>query len=252
MWELDYKESWALKNWCFWTVVLEKSLESPLTCKEIKPVNSKGNQCWIFIERTDAEAEVPILWPSDAKNWLIGKDPGAGKDWRREGKGTTEDEMVGWHHWLNGHESEQAPEVGEVQGSLVCCSPLGHKESDTTEWLNWTDVFRNRFYDLNPCISSYLEKHYILHGDIRFSWLTETFWKMSASWHWTPPSPKPYIYWLSPTAALEQTLRAIGDAASQAAVLILPQIKLNSQLSSCTSFFSQHYLLFFNISMCIY
>ena len=102
MWELDYKESWALKNWCFWTVVLEKTLESPLDCKEVKLVHPKGNQSWIFIGRTDAEAETPI-WPSDVKNWLIWEDPDAGKDWRWEEKGTTEDKIVGWHHWLNGH-----------------------------------------------------------------------------------------------------------------------------------------------------
>ena len=106
MWELDYKESWAPKNWCFWTVVLEKTLGSPLDCKEIQPVHPKENQSWIFIGRTDAEAEMPILWPPDAKNWLIWKDPDAGKDWRREKKGMTEDEMVGWHHWFNGHEFE--------------------------------------------------------------------------------------------------------------------------------------------------
>ena len=106
MWELDYKESWALKNWCLWTVVLEKTLESPLDWKEIQPVHPKGNQSWIFTGRTDAEAKTPILWPPDAKNWLIGKDPDAGKDWRQEEKGTTEDEMVGWHHWLDGHEFE--------------------------------------------------------------------------------------------------------------------------------------------------
>ena len=106
MWELDYKESWVLKNWCFWTVLLEKSLESPLDCKEIQPVHPKGNQSWIFIGRTDAEAETPLLWPPDAKNWLTGKDPDAGKDWRREEKQTTEDEMLGWHHQLNGHECE--------------------------------------------------------------------------------------------------------------------------------------------------
>ena len=102
MWELDYKQSWRLKNGCFWTVVLEKTLESPLNCKEIKSVNPKGNQSWIFIGRTDAEAETPILWPPDVKNWLIGKDPDAGKDWRQEEKGVTEDEMVGWHHRLDG------------------------------------------------------------------------------------------------------------------------------------------------------
>ena len=106
MWELDYEESWAPRNWCFWTVVLEKTLDSPLDCKKIQPVHPRGNQSWIFIGRTDAEAETPVLWPPDAKNWLIGKDPDAGKDWRQEDKGTTEDEMVGWHHRLNGHESE--------------------------------------------------------------------------------------------------------------------------------------------------
>ena len=104
MWELDYKESWVPKNLCFWTVVFEKTLESSLDCKKIKPVHPKGNQSWIFIGRTDAEAETPNLWPPDVKKWLIGKDPDAGKDWRWEEKGTTEDEMVGWHHWLNGHE----------------------------------------------------------------------------------------------------------------------------------------------------
>ena len=103
MWELDYKEGWALKNWCFWIVVLEKTLESPLDCKEIQPVHPKGNQSWIFIGRTDTEAETPILWPPDVNNWLIWKDPDAGKDWRWEEKGTKKDEMVGWHHRLNGH-----------------------------------------------------------------------------------------------------------------------------------------------------
>ena len=105
-WDLDYKESWVLKNWCFWNVVLVKTLESPLDCKEIKPVNSKGNQYWIFIGRTDVEAETPILWLPDAKNWLTWKDPDAGKDWRQEEKGMSEDETVGWHHQCNGHEFE--------------------------------------------------------------------------------------------------------------------------------------------------
>ena len=140
MWELDHKESWMLKNWCFWTVVLEKPLVSPLDCKEIQPVHPKGNQSWIFIGRTDAETETPILWPPDAKNWLTGKDPETGKDWRREEKGTIEDEMVGWHHQFNGHEFEQVPGDGEGQGGLVCCSPWGHKELDMTEWLNWTEL----------------------------------------------------------------------------------------------------------------
>ena len=106
MWELDYKENWVPKNWCFWTVVLEKTFESPLDCREIQPVHPKGDQPWVFIGRTDVEAETPILSPPDAKSWLIWKDPGAGKDWGQEEKGTTEDEMVGWHHWLNGHEFE--------------------------------------------------------------------------------------------------------------------------------------------------
>ena len=119
---LDYKETWVSKNWCFWTVVLEKTLESPLDCKEIKPINSKGNQSWMFIGRTDAKAETLVFWPPDAKNWLIGKDTDAGKDWRREKKGRTEDEMFGWHHWLNGHVFDQALGVGDGQGSLVCCS----------------------------------------------------------------------------------------------------------------------------------
>ena len=132
MWELDYKESWILKNWCFWTVVLEKTLESPLDHKEIKPVTSKGNQS--RIGRADTEALVH--WPPDAENCLTGKDPDAEKDWKQEEKGTTEDEMAGWHHWLNGHEFEQTLGVGDGQGSLACCSPLGLKESDMTERLN--------------------------------------------------------------------------------------------------------------------
>ena len=135
----DYKESWAPKNWYFWTVVLEKTLESPLDSKEIQLVHPKGNQSWIFIGRIDTEAETPILWPPGMKNWLIWKDPDAGKDWRWEEKGITEDEMVGWHHQLNGHEFEQAPGVGDRQRSLASYSPWGRKESDMTEWLNWTD-----------------------------------------------------------------------------------------------------------------
>ena len=146
MWELDYKESWALKNWCFWGVVLEKTLESPLDSKEIQPVHPEGNQPWIFIGRTDGEVETPILWPLDAKNWLIGKDPDAGKDWRQEKKGTMEDEMVGWHHQLDGHESEQALGVGDGQGSLACCSPWGHKKSNMTEWLNWLAIGLESFH----------------------------------------------------------------------------------------------------------
>ena len=138
--ELDHKESWVPKNWCFWTVVLEKTLDSLLDCREIKAVNPKGNQSWLFIGRTDDEAETPILWPPDGNNWLIGKDPDAGKDWAQEEKGTTEDEMVGWYHWLDGQEFEQALGVSDRQGSLVCCSLWGPNESDATEQLNWTEL----------------------------------------------------------------------------------------------------------------
>ena len=144
MWELDYKESWALKNWYFWTVMLEKTLESPLDSKEIHLVHPKGNQSWIFTGRIAAEAETPILWAPDVKNWLTGKDPDAGKDWRWEEKQTTEDEMVGWHHRLSGHEFEETLGVCDGQGGLVCCSPCGHKESDTTEQLKWTEHYKTK------------------------------------------------------------------------------------------------------------
>ena len=140
MWELDYKESWAQKNWCFWTMVLEATLESPLDCKEIQLVHPKGGQSWVLIGRTDVEAETPILWPPDGKSWLILKDPDAGKDWGQEEKGMTEDEMVGWHHQLNGHGFGWTLGVGDGQGGLVCCGSWGHKESDTTERLNWTEL----------------------------------------------------------------------------------------------------------------
>ena len=131
--EFDHKESWTWKIWCFWSVVLEKTLESSLNCKEIQPVDPKGNQSWIFIGSTDIEPEAPILWPPDVKNCLIGKGPDTGQDWRQKEKGTTEDEMVGWHHWLDGHVFEEALGVGDGQGSLAYCSPWGHKESDPTE-----------------------------------------------------------------------------------------------------------------------
>ena len=130
---------------------MKKTPESSLDCKEIKPVNAKGNQSWIFIGRTDAIAKIPILWPRDAKHWLIGKDPDAGKDWRQDEKEMTEDEMVGWHHQLDGHEFEQALGVGDGQGSLVCCNPWGHKESDTTEWLNshFTNFINLNFFQVH-------------------------------------------------------------------------------------------------------
>ena len=134
MWELNYKESWVLKNWCFWTVVLEETLESSLDCKEIQPVHPKGDQSWVFIGRIDVEAETPILWPPHAKRWLIGKDPDAGRDWGQEEKGMTEDEMVGWHHWLSGHEFEQALGAGDGQRSLACCSPRGCSQILLSDW----------------------------------------------------------------------------------------------------------------------
>ena len=145
IWELDHKESWVLKNWCFWTVALEKTLESPLDGKEIKPVSPKENQSLLFIGRADAEAETPILCQSDWKNWLIEKDPDSGTDWRQEEKGMAEDEMVGGHHWLDGYEFEQSPEAGDGQGNLTCCSPWGHKELDTTEQLNWTKTLPKKY-----------------------------------------------------------------------------------------------------------
>ena len=142
MWEVDYKESWAPKKWWFWTVVLEKTLEGPLDCKEIQPVHPRGDKSWVFIGRTDAEAETLVLWPPHAKNWLIWKDPDVGKDWMWEEKGTAEDEMVGWHHRLNGHEFEWTLGVGDGQGGLACCDSWGAKSrtwlNDWTE-LNWTE-----------------------------------------------------------------------------------------------------------------
>ena len=136
MWELNHKEGWVPKNWCFWTVVMEKILESPLHSKEIKSVHPKGNQPWIFFGSTDTEAEAPILWPPDAKSQLIRKDPDAGRDWRQEEKGMTEDEMVGWHHQHSGHGFGWTPGVGDGQGGLVCCGSWSRKESDMTEQLN--------------------------------------------------------------------------------------------------------------------
>ena len=140
MWKLGYKESWVLKNWCFWTVVLEKTLESPLDCKEIQPLHSEGDQPWDFFGRNDAKAETPVLWPHHAKSWLIGKDSDARRDRGQEEKGMTEEKMAGWNHQLSARESEWTPGVGDGQGGLACCDSWGHKESDTTEWMNWTDI----------------------------------------------------------------------------------------------------------------
>ena len=155
--ELDCEESWALKNWCFWTVVLEKTVESPLDCKEIQPFHSKGDQSWMFIGRTDAEAETPILWPPHVKSWLIRKYPDAGSDWGQEEKGMTEDEMAGWHHWLNVHEFGWTPGVGDGQGGLACCDSWGRIELDTTERLNWTD--------LRLCLKDHNQSEYLHTSD---------------------------------------------------------------------------------------
>ena len=141
MWELDCEESWAPKNWCFWSLVLEKTLESPLDCKEIQPVHSEGDQPWVFFGRNDTKVETPVLWPPHEKSWLIGKDSYAGRDWGQEEKGTTEDEMAGWHHWLDGHGFEWTLGVGDGQEGLACCSSWDCKESDMTERLNWTEGF---------------------------------------------------------------------------------------------------------------
>ena len=158
MWELDYKESWVQKNWCFWTVVLEKTLESPLDCKEIQPVHLKGDQSWVFIGRTDVEAETPTPLATWCRKLLIWKDPDAGKDWGQEEKGTTEDEMVGWHHRHNGHGS------GWTLEGLACFSSWGCKQSDMTEWLNWTEL------KVHPCCGKW---HCFCYGwvYIFYSWV---------------------------------------------------------------------------------
>ena len=182
MWELDHKEDWALKNWCFWTVVLKKTPESSLDCKQIRPVNPKGNQLWIFTGRTDAEAEAPILWPPDAKGWLAGKDPVAGKNWKLKEKGTTENEMVGWHYRLSGYEFEPTPGDGEGQGSLACCSPWGLEEWDMTERLN-NKLREKDYYYFVHCFLSvlylYCSSFLLLLYSFAFHWLMfcrDTIW----------------------------------------------------------------------------
>ena len=175
MWELDCEERWAPKNWCFWTVLLEKTLASPLDSKEIQPVHPKRNQSWIFIGRTDAKAETPILWPPDLKNWLTGKDPDAGKDWRQEEKGTTEDEMVGWRHRLNEHEFKQTPGVGDGQGGLACCDSwcrrVGH---DWTTELNWK---------IDPWVQVLSDSfiHYYFPISLSFNCISSLYWSLPRS-----------------------------------------------------------------------
>ena len=155
----DHKENWALKNWCFWTVVLEKALESPLDYKEIQPVHSEGDQPWVFFGRNDAKAETPILWPPRVNSWLIGKDFDAGRDWGQEEKGTTEDEMAGRHHWLDGRESEWTLGVGDGQGGLACCDSWGRKELNTTERLNWPSHVAFPLCTFIPVISHFFWRY---------------------------------------------------------------------------------------------
>ena len=178
MWELDCEEGWVLKNLCFWTVVLQKTLESPLDCKEIQPVHSEGDQPWDFFERNDAKAEAPALWPPHAKSWLIGKDYDAGRGWGLEEKGTKEDEMAGWHYRLDGRESEWTPGDGDGQGALACCDSWGHKESDTTEQLNWTEFCLGLSYTSWPtfvgCGSS----------NLVFRALMALFWSGTLTYCW--------------------------------------------------------------------
>ena len=171
-WTINKGEHWRIDTfelWCW------RRLESLLDWKEIKPVNSKGNRSWIFTGRTDVEPENPILWPPDVKNWFFGKDPNAGEDWRQEEKGKTEDEMVRWHHWLNGHEFEQAPGFGDGQGNLACCSPWDHKELDLTERLNWID--------LNPVLCDDLEVGiWEMGGSFKREEIHVYFWLIHIKW----------------------------------------------------------------------
>ena len=159
MWELDCEEGWAPKNWCFWTVVLEKTLDSPFDYKEIQPVHSKGDQSWVFIGRGDVEAETPILWPPHEKSWLTGKDSDAWRDCGQEEKGTTENEIVWWHYWINGHEFGWTLGVGDVQGGLVCYGPWGCKESDMTEWLNNISQLKKEKWLGCAAVDSTVRKH---------------------------------------------------------------------------------------------
>jgi len=168
-------KGWVPRNWCFWTVVLEKTLESPLDCKEIQPVHSE-DQPWDFFGANDAKAETPVLWPPHGKSWLIGKDSDAGKDWGQEEKGTTVDEMAGWHHWLDGHESEWTPGVGDGQGGLACCHSWGLKESDTTEPLNWTELKEKKV------LLSVQFSHSIMSNSATPWWSTPASLSISNSW----------------------------------------------------------------------
>ena len=177
---MDCEESWAPKNWCFWTVVLEKTLENPLDCKEIQPVHPKGDESWVFIGRTDVEAETPILWPPHKKNWLTGKDPDAGRDWGQEEKGVTENEMARWHHRLDGHEFGWTLGIGDGQGGLACWDSWGRKESDTTERLNW----KMKTTCVVVCLPTVVFNSYFLK-----STHTKIIWKWDIKSHPHPHTP---------------------------------------------------------------
>ena len=172
MYGCESEEGWVLKNWCFWTVVLEKTLASPLDCKEIQLVHSEGDQPWDFFGRNDAKAETPVLWPPHGQSWLIGKDSGAWRDWGQEEKGTTEDEMAGWHHWLDGHGSQGTPGVGDGQGGRACCDSWGPKELDTTERLIWSDLIWWYWYLQNLKCKIWIVMQVLIMKIIK--------WKMSA------------------------------------------------------------------------
>ena len=176
MWELDHKEGWVPKNWCFWVVLLEKTLESPLDCKEIKPVRPKGNHPWIFIGRTDVEAETPILWSLDVESWLIWNNPNARKDWRKEEKGTIEDEMVEWHHRLNGREFEQALGVGNGQGGLACCGPWVTKSQTRLKWFS-----TQACTDLNQKFRAVFRGNYWGHQGVKNGKMKIKVWRMNVS-----------------------------------------------------------------------
>ena len=184
MWELDCEEGWALKNWCFWTVVLEKTLESRLDCKEIQPVHSEGNQPWDFFGTNDAKAETPVLWPPHTKSWLIGKDSDAGRDWGQEEKGTTEDEMAGWHHQLNGHRFEWTPGDGDGQGGLACCNSWGCRvehnwatELNWTEWLMMLNILSCAYLpSINICLLDEVFDYFLLLAHFLIGWFIFFIW----------------------------------------------------------------------------
>ena len=211
MWELDCEESWAQKNWCFWTVVLDKTLESPLNCKGIQPVHLKGNQSWVFIGGTDVETEAPTIWPPDAKSWVIWQDPDAWKDWGQE-KGTREDEMVGRYHWLDGHGFGWALVVGDGEGGPACCASWGHEESDTTEWLNWTELNWTLVFRRSNKVTSLALKLLI--------WCLQQMWSVWECW---------YLTSMSCILGPSHFIKAINDWLHVIQVAILPGYQMDEK-----------------------